>query len=226
MSNNSAWAFANSTWWNGWIYIVISVLPGCMRPGIRVPVETGCNETVTETYNFVFRVAEPCDLDWEYNGVVCFDEIAFLCRFPWGSTPSGSGVALQEQQLLHSSSHLFQCLGAWWNAAPTGSMPDSVSVAGLRTAARGMRWSSSVWPVLAVLAAGHRCDLDIGLRRRLGTVITSRSALGAPLRYHSRGFLTLFIGTIMLPTIFYYSPLNLFPLSKFSSSLESLCIVL
>lgn len=33
---------------------------GC---SIRVPVETECNETVTETYNFVFRVAEPCDLD-------------------------------------------------------------------------------------------------------------------------------------------------------------------
>lgn len=41
-----------------------------------------CNETVTATYNFVFHVAEPCDLDSKHNAVVCFDEIAFLCRFP------------------------------------------------------------------------------------------------------------------------------------------------
>lgn len=41
---------------------IIRILPGRISR-LRVPFESDRNETVTETYNFVFHVGASCDLD-------------------------------------------------------------------------------------------------------------------------------------------------------------------
>lgn len=74
--------------------------------------KTECNETVTATYNFVFHVAGSCDLDSEYNTVCCM--LWWNCipvQISVRDHPSSCWIFLQEQQLLHSSSHLFHCFG-------------------------------------------------------------------------------------------------------------------
>lgn len=69
--------------------------------------------------------------------------------------PSGRCRFVQEQQLLHSSSHLFQCLGAWCDRRRSHRL-DARLGGGRGPSSIGTRYRFSIWPVLITFGTGRR----------------------------------------------------------------------
>lgn len=111
-------------------------------------------------------MAGPCDLDWEYNGVLCFDEIAFLCRFPWEKHPSCSRGSSYRRATVTLLLIAFVSLfgGVVKMPLPQARSWQSVWVADSRTLARGAFSVYDRFCWCAVFAAGHRYHLnaDVG----------------------------------------------------------------